>query len=229
MGNRQELTNDPETAIRTALDGRQAQIWTAMPAIVTKVNLAAMTIECQPAIQGENDNTDGTTSVVNLPLLLDVPIVFPSAGGFILTFPIKVGDEVLIVFGSRCIDAWFQQGGIQPQAEFRMHDLSDAFAIPGPKSQPNVVAGISASNVQLRSNDGTVYLEITPGGAINLVAPSGVKVTGPIEIDGGLTFDGNLTVTGSITASGEVTGNGIALSTHTHEVTSVGAPTGPPL
>jgi Phage protein Gp138 N-terminal domain len=153
---RNQLTNDTEVAIRYGLDGRQAVMWTALPCIVSKVNLSAMTLECQPAIQGMITAPDGSQSPVNLPLLVDVPIVFPSAGGFTLTFPIAVGDEVLVAFSSRCIDAWWQNGNVQPPIETRMHDLSDGFAIPGPRSQPKVInGGISSTKVQLRSDDGS--------------------------------------------------------------------------
>ncbi len=152
---RNQMTNDTETAIRYGLDGRQAVTWSALPAIVTKVNFPQMTLECTPAIQGVISNPDGSTTNVTMPKLVDVPIIFPGAGGFILTMPIAVGDEVLVVFASRCIDAWWQSGGIQPQAELRMHDLSDGFAFPGPKSLPNVVPNISSTSTQLRSKDGT--------------------------------------------------------------------------
>ena len=215
---RNQLLNDPETAMLYALDGRQAMMWTAIPAIVQAVDFAAMTLTAQISIQGIQTLPDGTENNVNLPILDDVPICFPSAGGFSLTLPIAVGDEVLIIFASRCIDAWWQNGGVQPPMETRMHDLSDAFAIPGPRSQPRVVSGISSTNAQLRNDAGTVYLEITPSGSINLVSPSGITMTG------------NLNVTGSITATGDVLATSvISLETHTHLSATPGDPTGPPL
>lgn len=185
---RNSLLNDSETAQRIALDGRQSQIWTTMPAIVTSVNWGEMTLECQPAVQGEQDNGDGTSTFVSLPLLVDCPIVFPAGGGFILTMPIKAGDEVKISIASRCINSWWQNGGTgNIPEEFRMHDLSDGFAECGPKSLPNVVGNISSENVQLRSNDGTCYLEITPDGKINFTAPGGMNFTAPLA-----TFSGDV-------------------------------------
>lgn len=217
---RRELLNDAETSLRIALNGRQSTIWTAMPCIVQSVNFSKMTVECQPCIQGEIQLSDGTVQNVNLPILGDVPLVFPSAGGFILTLPVQVGDEVLVVFASRCIDQWWQAGGIQKGAEFRMHDLSDGMAIPGPRSIPNVVSGISSTGAQLRNDAGTTYLEIAANGKIKLVSPSSIDITG------------NLNVTGAIIAQGQVTGSGIALSTHTHPVnvpsTPFSGPTGAP-
>lgn len=160
MVSRAELQNDAEETQRLILDGRQVGIWTALPGIVQKVNFTAMTCEVQPAIKATIVNDDGSQQLVSLPLLVDVPIVFPSAGGFTMTFPMAAGDEVLVVMASRCIDAWWQQGGVQPPMEARMHDLSDGFAIPGPRSQPRVIGAINSSKLQIRNDAGTVYLSV---------------------------------------------------------------------
>lgn len=216
---RNQLLNDNEEALRLAFDGRLSGLWTAMPCIVTAVDLSNMTISAQPVIQGKIEDENGLTRNVNLPLLIMVPIIFPSAGGFTITLPIAVNDEVLVIIASRCIDAWWQSGGIQVPMEARMHDLSDGFAIPGPKSLPNVISGISATGAQIRNNAGTTYIEIAADGKIKLVSPSSIEI------------DGNLNVDGNIVATGEVTGGlvPINLTTHTHTSASPGNPTGPPL
>lgn len=215
---RRGLLNDPVETQTLVLDGRQSTIWTALPCIVQSVNFASMTISCQPTIQGVTYDQNNNAIYVNLPLLADVPIVFPSAGGFTITLPIQVNDEVLVIFASRCIDAWWQSGGIGLPIEMRMHDLSDGFAIPGPKSLPNVVTAISSTGAQIRNNAGTSYVEISGDGKIKLVSPSEIDITG------------NLKVSGSIVSQGEVTGNGIALSTHIHSgVTTGGGDSGPPV
>src|SRR5438477_2807552 len=140
--NRAELLGDLETSLQMVMDSHQAKLWTSMPAMVVNVNLLKMTVDVQPTIKGIITNPDETETAVQLPLLLDCPILFPNGGGFALTFPITVGDEVLIFLASRCIDNWWLQGGVQEQAEFRMHDLSDGFAFVGPKSLPRAVPNI---------------------------------------------------------------------------------------
>ena len=110
---RRERSCTEEEAIRAAFDGMAAGLWTAMPAIVQSFDPAKMTLVAQPAIKGRVRGKDGTISFVEMPLLVDVPVLFPSGGGFSLTFPIAQGDEALIVFADRCIDAWWQSGGIQ--------------------------------------------------------------------------------------------------------------------
>lgn len=104
---------------------------------------------------------DGSTQSVNLPMLLDCPVGWQGGGGVTLTFPINPGDECLVVFASRCIDAWWALGGIQEQAELRMHDLSDGFAFVGVRSKPRSFA-VSTDAAQLRTDDGLAYVEVNP-------------------------------------------------------------------
>lgn len=211
MTDRAQLLNDNEEAMRLVLEGNQVGLWTALPGIVTSVNFSEMTCEVQPALQAVTEDETGTQTVVNLPLLVDVPIVFPSAGGFTLTFPLAVNDEVLVVFSSRCIDAWWQSGGIQQAMEARMHDLSDGFAIPGPKSLPNKISAISTTDVQLRNNAGTSLLSIKADGSIQITAAT-------------------VNITGNLVVTGEVTAGAIPLTAHLHPgVTAGGAVTGAPI
>jgi hypothetical protein len=94
---------------------------------------------------------------------VDVPVIFPRGGGCTLTFPVKAGDECLLIFADRCIDFWWQNGGVQKPVDLRMHDLSDAFAIVGPQSQAHKISGISTSAAQLRTDDGLRLLKWLPG------------------------------------------------------------------
>ena len=83
-----EYSNDIQEAIQLALDARQATINTALPAIVQSVDLVKMTLVAQPAIQGRYLTSDGNVLFVDISQLLDSPIVFPSGGGFSITFPL---------------------------------------------------------------------------------------------------------------------------------------------
>lgn len=180
---RTERDGDFNNVIIQALQGFQSQLWTAMPGYINSFNPVKQTAEIKVAIQWQQQFQDGSYEWKDFTLLLDVPICFPSGGGFTLTFPIVQGDEVLVVFASRCIDGWWQLGPesnliARQQAEFRMHDLSDGFAILAPKSVPKVIGDISATGVQLRSDDGTSFVEIDDG-TITLKAVTEVIVQAP--------------------------------------------------
>jgi len=228
---RRERVEDPLVASIAALEGWQAQVWTALPAIVKSFNAQKMTIEAQPAIKARVRSRDTNPPVqgavfdrdtwwwVDLPLLLDVPVNFPSGGGMLMTFPLEPGDEVTVVFMARCLDGWWQSGGVQNQPDLRMHHLSDAIAFPGPRSVPSVVPNISADSVQLRSDDGEVYVEVAADGSVTIKAPGDVSVMGNVTITGTLTVE-----SGDITAGSKQVGE-----THTHTGVTTGVGTsGPP-
>jgi hypothetical protein len=190
-----ERVNDPQEALRIAMDGHQAQVWTALPGIIQSFNADAITCVVQPSIKAQVRSPDGSMQWTALPLLLDCPVVPMRGGGCTLTFPITQGDECLVIFASRCIDAWWSAGGVQVQSEFRMHDLSDGFVIAGPFSQATKISGWSTSAVQLRSNDGEAYLQLNPTShEIDIVTPANWTAT----VGGSTTF--NVTGNASITA-----------------------------
>lgn len=176
---RRERFDDPVEGLRAAMDGRMAEVWTALPGIVQSFDPAAMTVVVQPSIKGVLTLANGTSRSVALPLLVDVPVVFPSGGGFTLTFPIAAGDECLAVLASRCIDAWWQSGGVQEPLEPRMHNLSDAFALVGPFSQPRTLPGVNTQDVQLRTNDGQAHVTIKPDYTIAATNPAASIVMTP--------------------------------------------------
>lgn len=212
MDRLERIDSTPDMLL-AALQGLQSDVWTALPGIIQSFDPVAMTCQVQPAIRFRisdpalntyasdtlQRDPGGQFAWDQMPLLLDCPVVFPGGGGVTLTFPIAVGDEVLVVFASRCIDAWWQQGGIQNQAAFRMHDLSDGFVIPQVRSQPRKFT-VSTGAAQLRTDDGTVVIELNPTThAVN------ITTTGAVAVSSGgnssVTAGGNATVTASGTAT----------------------------
>lgn len=224
-----QIGGEQQTAQAIA-DSVSNQIRVAMPGIIQSFDPDAVTCTVLPAIKG----TDGNESV-DIPLLVDVPVVFPRGGGCTLTFPVKAGDECLLIFSDRCIDFWWQSGGVQEPVDTRQHDLSDAFAIVGPQSQAKKISGISTSAAQFRSDDGSTYFEINPDTQkIKLVAPGGFDVIAPestfsakVTIIGLLTWLGGMMgsvvsgvaskITGAVEFIGTVKANGKTIDeTHTH-------------
>ena len=47
-----------------------------------------------------------------------------------MSFPYEVGDYVLLCFMDRSIETWLTNGGTVDPKDSRMHDLSDAMALP---------------------------------------------------------------------------------------------------
>jgi hypothetical protein len=147
----------------------------AVPCLVVSFDATKQTVVCQPVTTEQTSLADILTPVA-LPQLTDVPVLLPRAGGFTLTMPIQAGDECLVVFMDTCLDAWFQSGGVNNnQILQRRHSLADGIAIFGPWSQPRVLASYSTDSAQLRSDDGTVTVDVS-GNAVTITAPT-VHVT----------------------------------------------------
>ena len=123
----------------------------ASPGIIQSFDAQQQTVTVQLALRERISSESGQITEVQVPLLVDVPIVLPRAGGFSLTFPIEPGDECLVIFADSCIDAWFSNGGLQVPIENRRHDLSDSFAILGAWSQPRRISNYDTNNLMLRS------------------------------------------------------------------------------
>ncbi|WP_243447693.1 Gp138 family membrane-puncturing spike protein [Clostridium tetani] len=160
MRNLNEILGSKEEMLRSMGDGWKSILRVACPGIIQSFNKEEQTVTVQLAIRELISKEDLTQDWVNIPILLDVPIVIPRAGGYCLTMPIQEGDECLVLFGDMCIDAWFTYGGIQNQMEKRRHDLSDGFAILGVWSQPNRIENYSTNSCQLRNKKGTAYIEL---------------------------------------------------------------------
>ena len=107
-----------------------------IPCIIQSYNSANNTVECQPAVRERIINEDGTIQYVQLPLLINVPVVFPGSANFDIKFPLSKNDECLVFFSDLSIDNFWQKGSVQNPVEVRRHDLSDGMAIPCMMSVP---------------------------------------------------------------------------------------------
>lgn len=231
---REERVENPQVALLSVMAGLQSSIWTALPGIIEGVDLAKMTARVKPAMQARITQQTGEQTWVTLPLLVDCPIIFPSGGGFTLTFPVAAGDECLVIFASRCIDGWWQSGGQAQPPELRMHDLSDGFVLVGPRSQPNVMSPApSSGGAELRNAarssfvrlDASGHAFVQAEGNVTLVAAGQASVQAPtIQLIGNVTINGNLTVNGNTSLIGTAQANGKNIgSTHTHSGVQTGS------
>ena len=158
-----ERMQDEEECLRRAIENKLDNLRVAMPGRIADFNAEKQTATVQPLIK---EYVGGKWE--SLPLLMDVPCFFPRAGGYCLTFPVKLGDECLIIFNDMCLDAWWQSGGEQTQLETRRHDLSDAMCLLGITSVPRAVKDYSTDSLMLRNEARNSYFEITNAGHVNI-------------------------------------------------------------
>jgi hypothetical protein len=114
--------------------------------------------------------------------LLDVPLFIHEGGGYLITFPVNVGDECLVVFGDNCIDSWWKSGGVQKTIYPRRHSLSDGFAIVGFRNQTRPITNLSTDSVQVRNTSGDTLVEVKDG-EININSSNTVNITNQGDVN----------------------------------------------
>lgn len=221
-----------ENVLESYQNELSAKIRVSLPGVIQSFDPENVTCDVQLSVNGVENGQS-----VKLPLLVDLPVIFPRGGGVTLTFPVKAGDECLVVFADRCMDFWWQNGDSQEPVDKRMHDLSDAFAMVGPQSQAQKISGISTTAAQLRTDDGAAFIELDPGshavnvtttGKLTASALGGTEINSPeIVLNGNVTINGNLsqgmgagggaaTMLGPVNVTNDVTAGGISLQRHKH-------------
>ena len=124
-------------------------------------------------------NEDGTQIVEPYPLIR-AKVVYCNP---FITFPINPGDECVLLFADREIESWFLNGDVNPEGYPRMHSKTDAVAIFGIRSLPNMISVLTnclhlfygSSDIQIKDSQ--------------------------IDINSALNIVGNTTQTGDITAT----------------------------
>jgi hypothetical protein len=153
-----------------AIDAAKADTRVSLPGVFTAVASNGKTGSVKPAVGPD-------------PVIPDVPILFPQAAGFRMTWPVKTGDPCLLVFGDRSLEEWQSAGGTKAvsPADERRHDLTDAVAIP-------IGMGGPATG---RSNDvsislGAAEVRLQPGGRVAIGTSSVELIDSLIQLIDGL-------------------------------------------
>ncbi len=144
-------------AMRQAIQFQLYDVHTALPGQVISYDYSAQKASIQPCLK--KSYLDGTTQ--EMPILNNVPVIFPKAGGASLTFPVMPGDNCLLLFIERSTDLWKSVGGIVAPNDPRKFDLSDAVAIMGlmpfsenslSENNEDVLLTYKNSNIRMKAN-----------------------------------------------------------------------------
>lgn len=150
-------------AIRNGVLYQLLNVHTAFPGKIVTYDYTQKRASIQPQI--DKKYTDGTTQP--MPILNNVPVVFPYASGASITFPVNEGDTCLVVCCERSIDNWITNGLQQPPTDPRKLDLSDGVAIMGlvPYNQTSpadnntdFLISYAGSKIRIKA-DGAVVIE----------------------------------------------------------------------
>ena len=124
-----------EKVLAMAIEARLFDVHTCLPVVVESYDPGTETVSVKPALKRKYE--DG--SIVELPLILNVPVMFPRGEKASITFPIKKGNSGFVVFSERSLDVWKSKGGVVDPNDPRKFNMTDAIFFPGgyPKTTPS--------------------------------------------------------------------------------------------
>lgn len=119
-------------ALDTYFENAMLSVHTTLPGEVVKYDAEKHRAQVKPVLNLLMSN--GVQ--IELPELLDVPVMFPSAASFDLEFPLDKGDPVMLVFQEQDISAWKAGDKGAKGTTSSRFNLDAAVALPGLYSAP---------------------------------------------------------------------------------------------
>lgn len=186
-------------ALDAYMTGAFSSVHTSIPATVVKYDEGTHRAQVKPSVRMLMDN--GVQ--IELPELMDVPVVFPSGKFFDLDFPLAKDDGVLLLFSEQDISSWKK---------------GDSPAVPATASRFNLDAAIAIPGCSPKPSKGKARISIDKDGVITWTAKK-------IVYDAQIVFKKPVLARDDIYVGPEPTGPGVSVKNHIHP-TAVG-PTSP--
>ena len=95
--------------IKQAIDNRLLDVHTAMIGKVERYDAEKQLVDVVPMLKRYIKDIEGSWQSEELPMLCDLPVLFPRAGGYFISFPIQPGDFVQVIFNEANIEEWFDE------------------------------------------------------------------------------------------------------------------------
>ena len=190
----------------------------SMPGVIEEYDYKTQKASVKIDVQELYDDN----SVLDYPVITDVPVIFPRSGGASITMPIKRGDSCLIFFLDRDISNWLL-GASRPSSR-RQHSINDAVAIVGlcPFNKP----GMAKNNTDVLITFDGSEIALKPGGKIDINSSTEINIktdniivnctnakinaTGQIDTEtpsfnqkGNMKIEGNIEITGTSLLRGD--------------------------
>jgi hypothetical protein len=237
-----------EELMRAWLDRHEIEVRGPMPGRVTRYDPSNQTADVQPMLRLPVEQSDGSVTQEDPPIIPCVPVIFPRVGQWFMSLPIAAGDYVLLVPCEGDWSRWWGgDGSLSDVDDVRRHHLAHCVALAGffPErlaltrtldagssgGQPTgLVIGSDSANgarIQLRANGNAEIVTGGSGGAQVTVKPDKVveisqngSVVARIDADGIVHLGG---VAGDLVALAHIVNSNFAtlrsdFNSHTHNL-----------
>lgn len=157
----------PELAdvIRQAIEDRLAELHVMLPGRIDRYDATTQKADVEPLIKRLQKTADGEISE-ELPVIPGVPVAFPRAGGFKITFPVEAGDRCTLVFCERSTENYQTGNGRRGDNNalirqtdpdnFSVHDLTDAVCFLGWYNDAEALSPTDSTDMVLGEEGGPV-------------------------------------------------------------------------
>lgn len=168
--------------LTTALDFWGAQwtktLHTSMPGLIVEYDSASKRATVQPALRVVM--TDETER--NRPPIVNVPILHPSGGGYIVHIPLVKGDPVMLVFSERGISRFKRAYKVSAPDDTQILSMRDAVGLPGFGARQ--VTQVDDGALCAQTDNGAQYISLKKDGNIKVLSTAKITLTAPdIELN----------------------------------------------
>ena len=149
------MTETPTLAklLKYAIESRLLEVHTALVAKVESYDAKKQLVDVSPVLTQPVRTPNNEWYSETLPILCDVPVLFPRAGGFFISFPIQPGDFVQLIFNEVDIEEWLENSSPNI-ADNKRFSLNGAVALPGVYPQAKTLLDAHKSNLVLGKDQG---------------------------------------------------------------------------
>lgn len=171
------MSNDNKSlfdAVDRHIKYRLHQMHTAMPAQVTAYDEVTNTCFAKPMIQTPILDDDDDPAYEDWEEIPFVPVCFPRAGDYVITFPLAVGDTVLLVFSEGSTAEWHDANASTQPFDLRRFSAGYPFAIPG--AYPGGAKPLSSDPIDRAARTGGIVIGQHNGENRIEISSSGIKL-----------------------------------------------------
>lgn len=168
--------------VKLLIDSKMEEVHTMMPGRVVEFYPATHCVDVKPLLKEPIfDECQNRISPDDYPVLADVPIRYPGGGGFMITWPLEIGDSGMIEFCEANLAGWLTTGEECEPEFMARHHLSNATFVPDFWARHNITDVISEAmrigsrftGQQLRIDADTVEACAAGATAVDFVALAG--------------------------------------------------------
>ena len=151
------------------------RVHTCLPGIVIEYDYETRRARVQPAVNLLL--TDGTT--IEKPIILDVPVIYHTGGGYTVHFPLIPDDPVMLLFSERDIATFKETLTIGPPLSADIMEIQHALCVPGfvfkdiMLAHPDMVE--PGKGFIIQTNDGQAFIHLLQSDPPGM--PGGIDIT----------------------------------------------------